>query len=214
MERDIRRRELDLEQSRVNLAKNEGGYDRQRRPSSQQQQPTSASSPPNRPQPSPSTRHLGAPPSPLQQRNEQLASRSSNQSLVSNLQDVDHAPYCGCDRCSASKYGHAGNITPSPHDLRPPDKPFNLRPEKPKGWMRRLSMPVGNAFSQKSSSNLGISSTSYGTSKSGGIFSLDGRKNGSVVSFAQEDGRLGGRRSYDPEALGNRSMTNLATTRR
>ncbi|KAJ7158711.1 hypothetical protein C8R46DRAFT_1178136 [Mycena filopes] len=50
--------------------------------------------------------------------------------------------------CSVAQYKSSSNRAPSPNDLRPPEKPFNLRPEKPKGWIRRLSMPVavGNAF--------------------------------------------------------------------
>jgi hypothetical protein len=58
---------------------------------------------------------------------------------------ADHAEFCGCDTCSASKYRIRN--PPSPHDMRPPEPPITLRPEKPKGWIRRLSMPVGNAFS-------------------------------------------------------------------
>ena len=60
----------------------------------------------------------------------------------------DHAPSCGCASCSVSQYSQS--YSPSSgqaYDLRPPDKPISLRPEKPKGWIRRLSMDVGNAFS-------------------------------------------------------------------
>jgi hypothetical protein len=96
---------------------------------------------------------------------------------------ADHADFCGCDTCSASKY-RVRNI-PSPHDLRPPEPPINLRPEK--GWIRRLSMPVGNAFSldsKKSSPTL---------------------RNG-LTSRAGEDGRM---RSFEQVGNRNRSMTNL-----
>ncbi|KAI6128932.1 hypothetical protein EDD16DRAFT_27287 [Pisolithus croceorrhizus] len=59
----------------------------------------------------------------------------------------DHAPFCGCDTCSVAKY-RLSNTSPSPRDLRPPEPPIMLRPEKPKGWMRRLSMPsVSGALS-------------------------------------------------------------------
>ncbi|KAL4064444.1 hypothetical protein V8B97DRAFT_332494 [Scleroderma yunnanense] len=59
----------------------------------------------------------------------------------------DHAPFCGCDTCSASKY-RLPNVPPSPRDLRPPEPPIMLRPERPKGWIRRLSMPsVSGALS-------------------------------------------------------------------
>ncbi|EIW83971.1 hypothetical protein CONPUDRAFT_163222 [Coniophora puteana RWD-64-598 SS2] len=70
----------------------------------------------------------------------------------------DHAPFCGCDLCSASKY-QAANPAPSPHDLRPPEPPIQLRPEKPKGWIRRLSMPsVAGALSMDSKKNVSVSS--------------------------------------------------------
>ncbi|KAK7033167.1 hypothetical protein R3P38DRAFT_2921141 [Favolaschia claudopus] len=119
-----------------------------------------------------------------------------------------HAPYCGCETCSVSQY-RSTNRAVSPHDLRPPEKPLSLRPaEKPKGWIRRLSMPVvGNAFSSDRKSSAPK------------MYSLDANKrnvNGSTSTLrtVDEDGRVmpavQQRRSYDANGLGNRSMTNLA----
>ncbi|KAF8896308.1 hypothetical protein BD779DRAFT_1495123 [Infundibulicybe gibba] len=130
-----------------------------------------------------------------------------------------HAPYCGCDSCSISKYRSPPTLNPSSHDLRPPEKPISLRPEKPKGWMRRLSMPVsvGNAFSldsKKSSAGI-MGGKGISSSGGGGLFSLDGRRNGSTTGLrsaaSQEDGfgLRGDRRSYETSGVGNRSVTNL-----
>ncbi|KAF8206371.1 hypothetical protein K438DRAFT_1817076 [Mycena galopus ATCC 62051] len=118
-----------------------------------------------------------------------------------------HAPYCGCETCSVAQYKSTSNRSPSPHDLRPPEKPFSLRPEKPKGWIRRLSMPVvGNAFSTEKK----ISSPKM-------MYSLDANKrnsNGSSTTLrtVDESGRIPAaqRRSYDASGISNRSMTNLA----
>ncbi|KAG2347799.1 hypothetical protein BDR05DRAFT_926462 [Suillus weaverae] len=93
-----------------------------------------------------STSHLVPPPnltSP-QQRGSQPPSRSQPSSP---LPAKGHAPFCGCDTCSVSKY-KTPEVSPSPRDLRPPEPPIILRPEKPRGWIRRLSLPaVGAAFS-------------------------------------------------------------------
>ncbi|KAJ7227240.1 hypothetical protein GGX14DRAFT_418779 [Mycena pura] len=132
----------------------------------------------------------------------QPSPRSSTSSADSAQSSSQHAPYCGCETCSIAQYKMPSNRAPSPHDLRPPEKPLILRPtEKPKGWIRRLSMPVGNAFSleKKNSSKM---------------YSLDAGKrgaNGSATTLrnVDEEGRMIGRRSYEASAVGNRSMTNL-----
>lgn len=104
-----------------------------------------------------------------------------------------HPPYCGCEACALARdpSSHARDVArpPSPRTLAP----LTLRtdkPDKPKGWIRRLSMPVmGNAFS--SDSKKGISSTTYTASNTGYRNSL---------AFPEEDGRLDSK---------NRSTTNL-----
>ncbi|EGO24280.1 hypothetical protein SERLADRAFT_449048 [Serpula lacrymans var. lacrymans S7.9] len=118
------------------------------------------------------------------------SSQSNSQSQPpSPLPMKEHAPFCGCDTCSVTKY-KAGNVSPSPHDLRPPEPPIQLRPEKPKGWIRRLSMPAVS-----------------------GAFSLDAKKNASASSLKAglpmpaENGRLR-KRSFD-QGISNRSIVNV-----
>ena len=116
-------------------------------------------------------------------------------------QPTDHAPYCGCETCSASKY-KSRDGAPSPRDLRPPEPLIQLRPEKPKGgWIRRLSMPViPNAFSLDSKkSGAGIAGGGHGSGA--------GYRNS--MAFAEEDGRL----QLHTDLTGgirNRSSTNIA----
>ncbi|KAF9532511.1 hypothetical protein CPB83DRAFT_625353 [Crepidotus variabilis] len=153
----------------------------------------------------------------------------------------DHAPSCGCETCSVSKYRSSGS---GPSDQRTPRQQPSLtsieskgqRSEKSKlgtGWIRRLSMPVGNAFSsdsKKHQSNNSVGSAyalgsgiSGGPPSRSGLFSLDSKRNLSTTALggAQEDGKLArpgggagmpaaqGRRSYDVSGASNRSMTNL-----
>ncbi|KAL5526300.1 hypothetical protein ACEPAF_8023 [Sanghuangporus sanghuang] len=67
-------------------------------------------------------------------------SPSSSSSTSNPPSRPDHAPYCGCQVCSASQYNN-----PNPH-VQIVAQP-RVQKEKPKGWIRRLSMPVvGNAF--------------------------------------------------------------------
>jgi len=121
------------------------------------------------------------PTTPHSQSQSQSQSRSPALSLV--LPPKDHAPFCGCDTCSVSKYKLSDTI-PSPRDLRPPEPPILLRPEKPKGWIRRLSMPSVNV-----------------------AFSLDGKKNASALSLKaglslpSENGRLR-KRSFEQQQQG------------
>lgn len=102
----------------------------------------------------------------------------------------DHAPFCGCDTCSVSKY-KATDVSPSPRDLRPPEPPIVLRHEKPKGWIRRLSMPSVNM-----------------------AFSLDAKKNASAVSLKAgiplptEIGRLC-KQSYE-QSVSNRTVMGIS----
>lgn len=105
------------------------------------------------------------------------------------LPTKDHAPFCGCDTCSVSKY-KVRDVSPSPRDLRPPKPPILLRPEKPKGWIRRLSMPSVSA-----------------------TFSLDAKKSASAISLKAglplpgENGRLR-KRSYE-QGISNRTLAGI-----
>ena len=119
----------------------------------------------------PNSNSKSQPPSPVE------ASKSST---------AAHADFCGCATCSASKYKTRKN--PSPHDLRPPEPPISLRPEKPRGWIRRLSMPVGNAFS--------LDSKKSNSSLKGGLALSTG-----------EDGRM--RRSFEQGGVSNQSISNI-----
>lgn len=132
--------------------------------------------------------------------NYMLASPTQYTTRASPLQSpiievADHAPSCGCEACSASKY-RTRESYPSPHDLRPPEPPITLRSEKPKGWIRRLSMPVmGNAFSsdsKKGITNLAITSSASGPYRTS-------------LALPDEDGRL----RYDAMGAKNRSTTTL-----
>ena len=161
---------------------------------------------PLRPRYSPTTTHL-APPSPSMSSSQASSSpgprqaflhsgSSSRQSSQQHEDKPPHAPSCGCETCSVAKY--RSPPTSQPLDFRPPAKPLSLRPvEKSKpGWIRRLSMPVGNAFnldSKKGISNIeGLGSRKRSTTSLGTVIHQDGRK------------------SYEANAMrANRSMTNL-----
>ena len=109
-------------------------------------------------------------------------------------QPADHAPYCGCEVCSASKYKSRDSAASPRHPVEPP---IQLRPEKPKGgWIRRLSMPVmGNAFSLDSKKNGSPVGIAGGT----------GYRNS--MAYVEEDGRL---QTDITGGIRNRSTTNLA----
>ncbi|KAJ3808890.1 hypothetical protein F5876DRAFT_45111 [Lentinula aff. lateritia] len=130
--------------------------------------------------------------------------RDSSQN--SSTSTSNHAPYCGCENCSASKYKTSSPLT----------SPVRPEKEKPKGWMRRLSMPIvgGNVFLDSKKNK----DSGYGTGK--GVRSLDSRKNASttgLITSITEEGRFGagsGRRSYDSGGISNRSTTNLGSNTR
>ncbi|KAJ3866026.1 hypothetical protein EV359DRAFT_37495 [Lentinula novae-zelandiae] len=112
--------------------------------------------------------------------------RDSSQN--SSTSTSNHAPYCGCENCSASKYKTSSPLA----------SPVRSEKEKPRGWMRRLSMPIVGK----------------------GVRSLDSRKNAStsgLITSITEEGRFGavsGRRSYDSGGISNRSTTNLGLNTR
>ncbi|KAG1871925.1 hypothetical protein C8R48DRAFT_651920 [Suillus tomentosus] len=130
-----------------------------------------------------STSHLVLPPNST---SPQWKSQSPSRSQPSSpLPAKDHAPFCGCDTCSVIKY-KTPDVSPSPRDLRPPEPPIILCPEKPRGWIRRLSMPaVGAALS------LDAKNASATSLKSG-------------LSSAVDNGRRR-KRSFD-QGISNRSV--------
>ncbi|KAI0688214.1 hypothetical protein BC835DRAFT_1373530 [Cytidiella melzeri] len=139
------------------------------------------------------------------------ASQPSSPSLYKQSSEHQrHPDSCGCAACSFSKYNTRPALNPmiSSTSLLPPDSPAlssnsHSRTEKPKGWIRRLSMPVmGNAFS--SESKKGISSANYMT----GVGEGSSPYRNSLV-IPDEDGRS---RSVvgDPK---HRSVTNLVGKR-
>ncbi|KAJ4477213.1 hypothetical protein J3R30DRAFT_3703474 [Lentinula aciculospora] len=124
----------------------------------------------------------------------------------SSTSTSNHAPYCGCENCSASKYKMSSPLA----------SPVRTDKERPKGWMRRLSMPIvaGNAFLDSKKNK----DSGYGPGK--GVRSLDSKANTSTTGLrtnTTEEGRFGavsGRRSYDAGGVSNRSMTRLGLNAR
>ncbi|KAF9474248.1 hypothetical protein BDN70DRAFT_885035 [Pholiota conissans] len=134
-----------------------------------------------------------------------------------------HASNCGCESCSVSKYGASGkqSVDYQSRQVQPPERGQHQRvdskPDKPKSWMRRLSVPVGNALgldsSKKQQNSNSSNATLYnigsgiGNTPAGGrgLFSMDGKKNASTTALGsrdvysgadrnvgvREDGRLG-----------------------
>ncbi|KAJ3744436.1 hypothetical protein DFH05DRAFT_1399235 [Lentinula detonsa] len=153
-----------------------------------------------------STSNLAPPPSFSYGSNAGSTSARRDSSQNSSTSTSNHAPYCGCENCSASKYKASSPLA----------SPIRSEKEKPKGWMRRLSMPIvaGNSFLDSKKHK----DSGYGSGK--GVRTLDSKKNGSTTglrSSITEEGRLGavsGRRSYDAGGISNRSMTNLGLNAR
>ncbi|KAI0084117.1 hypothetical protein BDY19DRAFT_997965 [Irpex rosettiformis] len=133
---------------------------------------------------------------------QRLASAQSSSSQSSSPSvyhpPTNHPDTCGCEVCSVAKYNTRPSTSPtSTTGLRPPDGSVSfsdapIKIEKPKGWIRRLSMPAFSSDSKK-----GISSANY---MSGG----EGLHRNSLA-VPDEDGRL---RSLVVDSK-NRSVTNL-----
>ena len=120
-----------------------------------------------------------------------------------------HAANCGCETCSVSKY----SAPPQGVHQR-----VDSKPDKPRSWMRRLSMPVGNALgldsSKRSQAGAGLpgggGATNFslgsgvGNTPAGGrgLFSMDGKKNASTTALSSRspDNGLGVRE--DGKAIG------------
>ncbi|KAF8910676.1 hypothetical protein CPB84DRAFT_1646080, partial [Gymnopilus junonius] len=148
-ELEMRARELDRErasQTHLGLPPSPGTH---AFPSSPQRSPKLAdrSQLPNPPQSDPQ----------YESRNrDRYPSNNGHSSNTNSTSNSAHASYCGCESCSVSKYKNSGPSSPvqqyrqqSPQETSPQLQ--SQRSEKSSklgvGWMRRLSMPVGNAFS-------------------------------------------------------------------
>ncbi|KAF9565256.1 hypothetical protein CPC08DRAFT_203174 [Agrocybe pediades] len=190
-----------------------------------QGQPSSAAQPPYTPRQS---TDMTREPQGRSGNNSDYSGSNSNTNSSSNS---THAPYCGCESCSVNKYKESGKVASNKTGQSKQSE--QRSPSKPSGsWIRRLSMPVGNAFSSsndskrhQSNNSVGGGTTQYGpgagignipVSPGRGLFSLDYKKNASTTALlssstnsaerslqAQEDGRL---RNH---GISNRSMTNL-----
>ncbi|KAI0762053.1 hypothetical protein BC629DRAFT_1738152 [Irpex lacteus] len=170
-------------------------------PTSRQPFPTSASANQARAQMAPA-------PS-LAQRFPSSQSSSSQPSSPAGYQpssQADHPDSCGCESCSVTKYNARPNIHPmaSSNSLRPYESPISpsnapTKTEKPRGWIRRLSMPsvMGNPFSPDTKK--GISSANYMSGGGGGSPYRNS------LAMPDEDGRL---RALAADSK-NRSTTNL-----
>ena len=163
-ELQIRREELELEKQRVHMRYGQGppgqGYNGggggpyngnlggASGPSSALQQSRSYTTMPTLPTPSPSARHLA----PRRTSSPTLPQRNNSPlpSIPRNPATNGHSASCGCYECSARQY--AAPPSPATHEQQlPPAPPIELRPQKERTWLgkglRRLSMPVGEAFS-------------------------------------------------------------------
>ena len=191
-EREIEQRTRQLEQDRMRLLSARGmladGYESDHSHNNLRIPMTDS------PVASPQTRHPYASSSTQLPPPRQPQRYASQQSLVNKPPPsptkpppaTSHPPYCGCEACAPKHPPAPRDPTPSPRtEVQPVLAPLTLRPDKhdkPKGWIRRLSMPVmGNAFSDKK----GISNTSY---------TPNAAMRNSLV-YTEEDGRLDKTRS-------------------
>ncbi|KAF8149883.1 hypothetical protein B0H34DRAFT_802016 [Crassisporium funariophilum] len=190
------------------------------------------------------------PPSPLHQpkletqyEDDHYSDSTNSKNNINSTSISTHAGNCGCESCSVNKYK-----TPSgPSERQRPSQQQPVAtgskpppPEKPKGWIRRLSMPVGNAFNLDSkrhhssnnvsspTGNFSLGSGIGGGPPSGGgsrgLFSMDGKKNASTTALrppesegqhwmgVKEDGRLGGRAGGGRRSYEASGMSNRSMT--
>lgn len=114
-----------------------------------------------------------------------VAASHSSGSSNSTGRATDHAPYCGCQKCASASYASPGRIS---------ETTLAAKAEKPKGWIRRLSMPVvSNAFSSGNDSK-----------KGNGAITMGGHNGGAMRGYGvpSEDGRLIPRASFERDATG------------
>lgn len=111
--------------------------------------------------------------------------RTSYQS-PSAMVRTDHASSCGCATCSVAHYSRPPSALHIAQTQALKDK------EKKPGWIRRLSMPVGNAFSSSSPTIENLSKRDY-------------------RGMSKDNSRSPG---YGHSRMGSRSVTDLALGRR
>lgn len=104
------------------------------------------------------------------------------------LPKPDHAASCGCATCSVSHYSRPPSALHLAQTQALKDK------EKKPGWIRRLSMPVGNAFSSASSTT-----------------TAPGFDNGLKGDYKKHNTRNS---IYGHSRMGSRSVTDLALGRK
>ena len=175
-----RERQLDIERARLANAR-EGGY-------------TSDTG---------SRSNYGGNPYGMPRRSESPGPMTSQQSLrpPPAASPHDHASNCGCQRCSAQHYASTPSLPrsrresgaleqPQTHKAEPPTL---LRPEKPKNWIRRMSMPVASLVSSNDKSQGGANNISGQNWTNMALPEADGRiKRRSFELERDRDARLGG----------------------
>ena len=169
--------------------------------------------------PEPTFGQNSPPPSPESGHDSRIGDKypnNNNGGYISNT-NTSHASNCGCESCSISKYQSSASPNQPTQYMQSTALSANQRPEKKTsgGWIRRLSMPVGNAFgldSKRHQSHNSVISTkgvyargagvaSSPVSERRGLFSMDGKRNASTTALrlpggsgreVQEDGRISG----------------------
>jgi len=146
----------------------------------------------------------------MPRRSESPGPMTSQQSLRPPLAApaYDHSPSCGCQRCSAQHYASStpslprtrrDSAAPEQPPIYKPEPPIQLRPEKPKNWIRRMSMPVASLVSSNDKKSPGVSSASA--------------QNWTNMALPEEDGRVM-RRSFELERDREAAARFAGTTRR
>ncbi|KAF9036164.1 hypothetical protein BJ165DRAFT_1354726 [Panaeolus papilionaceus] len=186
MELDRRAQELDRERTRLhNLREIEERYD-----DVNGQGPGNAHEQYGRPQYSYSATHLVPPSNAMAGSSGRHHDDRSSINHSTNPSGSMHASYCGCETCSIQKYKSSSQATDDSQQRQRKDS----KPEKTKSWIRRLSMPVGNAFGSSERTSAAEDGYLRGTPGPGS--------------------NANGKRGQETRGMGNRSVTNLGVSGR